>query len=286
MAIMANSCDARWRHYHGRGDQNAPAVSDVAKQLAKQDLDSGASETASAIIERITTEVINDRKKVAKKFLRQSKLAKAGRLGKGPQQERTGAVKGGGQGLEQAPAKNNPAADTVVAEDVEEHVGDADGKAKRKRGKRKRGRSGQGAKSGPDRQQAAPVAVQGRPSGAPRGNGQIQFPRNDNRPNLSLPREERRVEVDRQLAAQNGTRPTRWANPLYKPPGAVRLGGTPEGPLNVLWTTVGDVSVRHPPLIVAPAPTTPSFWPSSLAPLSSSRSGFYISEKSIRIPLS
>jgi hypothetical protein len=156
----------------GEGDQNAPAVSDVAKQLAKQDLKGGVSETANDIIERITTEVINDRKKVAKKFLRQSKLAKAGKLGKGPQQERTGAAEGGGQGLGQTPGENNPAADAVVAEDVEEHVGD-DGKAKRKRGKCKRGRGGQGAKSGPERQQAAPVAVQGRPSGAPRGKGQI-----------------------------------------------------------------------------------------------------------------
>jgi hypothetical protein len=197
----------------GEGDQNAPAVSEVAKQLSKQDLEGGASETASAIIERITAEVINDRKKVAKKFLRQSKLAKTGKLGKGPQQERTGAVEGGGQGLGQAPAENNPVADAVVAEDVEEHVGDTDGKAKRKRG-----RGGQRAKSGPDRQQAAPVAVQGRPSGAPRGNGQIQFPRNDNRPNLSLPREQRKAEVDRQLAAHNGTRPTRWDKPPVQAP--------------------------------------------------------------------
>jgi hypothetical protein len=142
-----------------RGVRMPPPCYDVAKQLAKQDLEGGASETASAIIERITTEVINVRKKVAKKFLRQSKLAKDGRLGKGPQQERTGADGGGGQGLGGAPAENNPAADAVVAEDVEEHVGDADGKTKRKRGKRKRGRGGQGAKSGPDRQQAAPVAV-------------------------------------------------------------------------------------------------------------------------------
>jgi hypothetical protein len=105
----------------GKGGQNAPAVSEVAKQLAKQDLECGAIETASAIIERITTEVIDDRKKVAKKFLRQSKLAKAGKLGRGPQQERTRADEGGGQGLERAPAENNPAADAVVAEDVEEH---------------------------------------------------------------------------------------------------------------------------------------------------------------------
>jgi hypothetical protein len=101
---------------------------------------------------------------------------------------------------------------------VEKHVEEADGKAKRKRGKRKRGRGGQGAKSGPDQQQAAPVAVQGRPSGAPRGNRQIQFPRNDNRPNLSLPREQRRAEVDNQQAAPNGTRPTRWDQPPVQAP--------------------------------------------------------------------
>jgi hypothetical protein len=204
----------------GEGDQNAPAVSEVAKQLAKQDLEGGASETASAIIQRITTEVIDDRKKVAKKFLCRSKLAKAGKLGRRPQwQERTGAAGGGGQGLGQTPAENNPAADAVVVEDVEEHLGDADGKAKRNlRGKRKRGRGGQGAKSGPNRQQAAPIAVQGRPPGAPRGNAQIQFPRNDNRPNLSLPREQRRAKVDQRLAAHNGTRPTRWDKPPVQAP--------------------------------------------------------------------
>jgi hypothetical protein len=76
-------------------------------------------------------------------------------------------------------------------------------------------------------------------------------------------------------------------NPLYKPPGAARLGGTPGGPLNVLWTTVGDVSVLTHPLIVAPALTTSSFWALLLAPLSSSRSESYISElKGIRILLS
>jgi hypothetical protein len=66
----------------------------------------------------------------------------------------------------------------------------------------------------------------------------------------------------------NGLPPTQpglhaGTNPLYKHPGAVRLGGTPDGLLDVLWTTVGDVSVRHPPLIVALALTTPSFWASS-----------------------
>jgi hypothetical protein len=83
-------------------------------------------------------------------FLRQSKLAKSGKLGRERQQNRTGADEGGDQSLGEALAKNHPAANAVVAEDVEEHVGEADGKAKRKYGKRKRGRGGQGAKSGPD----------------------------------------------------------------------------------------------------------------------------------------
>jgi hypothetical protein len=126
----------------GEGGPNAPSVSEVAKRLAEQDLQGGGSKTASAIIERVTTEAINDQRKVAKTFLRQSKLAKSGKLGRGRQQKQMGADKGGGQGPGEAPAKNHPAVDAVVAEDVEEHVGEADGKAKRKRGKRKRGRGG------------------------------------------------------------------------------------------------------------------------------------------------
>jgi hypothetical protein len=62
----------------GKGGPNAPSVSEVAKRLAKQDLQGGGSKTASNIIERVTTEAINDRRKVAKTFLRQSKLAKSG----------------------------------------------------------------------------------------------------------------------------------------------------------------------------------------------------------------
>jgi hypothetical protein len=202
----------------GEGGPNAPSVSEVAKRLEEQDLQGGGSKTASAIIERVTMEAINDRRKGANTFLRQSKLAKSGKLGRGRQQKQTGADEGAGHGPGEAPTKNHPAANAVVAEDVEEHVGEADKKAKRKRGKRKRGRGGQGAKSGPDQQQAAPVAVQGRPSGAPRGNGQTQCSRNDNKPNLSLPREQRRAEVDNRRAAPNGTRPTRWNQPSIQAP--------------------------------------------------------------------
>jgi hypothetical protein len=67
------------------GGPNAPFVSEVAKRLAKQDLQGGAGETARDIIERVTTEAINDRRKVANTFLRQSKLAKSGKLGRGRQ---------------------------------------------------------------------------------------------------------------------------------------------------------------------------------------------------------
>jgi hypothetical protein len=202
----------------GKGGPNAPSVSEVAKRLAEQDLQGGAGETARDIIERVTTEAINDQRKVANTFLRQSKLAKSSKLGRERQQKQTGADEGGGHGPGEAPAKNHPAANAVVAEDVEEHVEEANGKAKHKRGKRKRGRGGQGVKSGLDQQQAAPVAVQGRPSGAPRGNGQTMCPRNDNRSNLSLPREQRRAEVDNRRAAPNGTRPTRWDHPPVQAP--------------------------------------------------------------------
>jgi hypothetical protein len=100
----------------GEGGPNAPSVAEVAKWLEEQDLQGGGSETASAIIERITTEAILDQRKVAKTFLRQSKLAKSGKLGRERQQKQTGADEGRDQGPGEAPAKNHPAADAVVAE--------------------------------------------------------------------------------------------------------------------------------------------------------------------------
>jgi hypothetical protein len=262
-----------------------PPCLTLANKLAKRDLGGGASETASTIIGRVTTEIINDHAKVAKTFLRQSKLAKASKLDKGRQQKRTGADEGGGKGLGGAPVEINPAVNAVVAEDVEEHVGDADGKAKCKRGKCNCGRGGQGAKSGPGRQQAASVAVQGRPSGAPRENEQISFPVTTTY--LTFLYLVNRGEL--KWTNNSGLHTTKLdlhirTNPLHKPLGAVRLGETPDGPLNVLWTTVGDVSVRHPPLIVAPALTMPSLWALSPAPLNPSRSGSYTSDKGIRIP--
>jgi hypothetical protein len=201
-----------------KGVRTPPPCPKWLNGLPSRNLQGRGSETARDIIERVTTEAIDDQRKVAKTFLRQSKLAKSGKLGRERQQKQTGADEGGGQGPGKAPAKNHPAADAVVAEDVEEHVGEVNEKAKRKCGKCKHGRGGQGAKSGPDQQQAAPVAVQGHLSGAPRGNGQIQFSRNDNRPNLSLPREQRRAEVDNRRAAPNGTRPTRWNQPPVQAP--------------------------------------------------------------------
>jgi hypothetical protein len=217
---MAGSYDAGWRHSHARGGQNAPIVSEVAKQLAEQNLEKEGSESVGAIIDRVTSEAIEERKKVAREFARQAKLTKAKKRGRRPKPKRTEADEGEGQGLGGAPVENAPAADAVVAEDVEEHVGDADGKTqrkrgKRKRGKRKRGRGGQGAKSGPDRQQAAPVVNPGHPSGASR---EIGIPKPDNRPNLSLPCEQRKDDVDQRYSAINRTRPTRWDKPPAQAP--------------------------------------------------------------------
>jgi hypothetical protein len=101
---------------------------------------------------------------------------------------------------------------------MEEHVGEANEKAKRKRGQRKRGRGGQGAKVGPDRQQAAPVAIQGRPAPAQRERGGPWIPDPDNRPNLLLPCEQRKAEVDRRLSGINRPMPTRWDQPPVQAP--------------------------------------------------------------------
>jgi hypothetical protein len=73
----------------GERGPNAPSVFEVAKRLAEQDLQGGGCETARDIIERVTTEAIDDRRKVAKTFLRQFKLAKSGKLGQGRQQKQT-----------------------------------------------------------------------------------------------------------------------------------------------------------------------------------------------------
>jgi thioredoxin-like negative regulator of GroEL len=96
MAIMADLCNAG-DTIMGKGGPNAPSVSEVAKRLAKQDLQDRGSETASAIIERVPTEAINDRRKVAKTFLRQFKqLARSDKVGRGRRQKQTGADEGGG----------------------------------------------------------------------------------------------------------------------------------------------------------------------------------------------
>jgi hypothetical protein len=106
----------------------------------------------------------------------------------------------------------------LLSADVEEHVGDAAEKRKRKRGKRKRGKGGQGAKDGPDRPQAGPVAVGVPPPDGRGASGKCPFPNPNNRPNLFLPREQRKADVDQRLAALNKPRPTRWDQPPVQAP--------------------------------------------------------------------
>jgi hypothetical protein len=228
----------------GEGDQNAPAVSEVAKQLAKQDLEGGASETASAIIERITIKVIDDRKKVAKNFLRQSKLAKAGKLGRGPQQERTGAAGGGGQGLGQALAENNPAVDAVVVRTWRNTWETLTGRPSASVGSASVDEVVRESRMAPtdSRQPLLPSRdVLPEPHVV---TGKFNFPVTIT--DLTFLYLVSRGELKWTNDWLHTTEPGLHAgtNPLYKPPGAVRLRGTPEGPLNVLWTTVADVSVR------------------------------------------
>ena len=149
-------------------------------------------------------------------LLRQGSLAernlRTGRELTGP---RTPALGGNQKGLTLLPplsllpslARRRPANQLLR---VQENAGDPTEKGQRKRGKRKRGRGGPRAKPGPDRQQAAPVVNTRRPVEVPRGNGNHRIPNPDIRPNLSLPREQRKAEVDRRLAASNPPRPTRW----------------------------------------------------------------------------
>jgi hypothetical protein len=208
----------------GEGGQNAPGVSEVAKQLAKQDLGAGASETVSAIIERVTTHVIQDRKKVAKRFVQQAKLVKARKRGKVPQQKQAGPDEGKAQGLEEAPVENDPAAGAAVAKDVEEHVGDSDGKAKRKRGKRKRGRDGQRVAPTDNRQPLLPSKdVLPEPRVV---TGTIRFPIPTTY--LTFLYLVSRGKLTWTNVWLHSTEQGLHAgiNPLYKPPGAARLGGT------------------------------------------------------------
>jgi hypothetical protein len=204
-----------------------PTVSEVAERLAGQNLEKESKESVADIIARVQEESEQEQKKVARKFIQKAKLVQAGKLGGGLRRAQKGADEVGNKGRGGAPVEVDPALavaiipkpntgalDEPAAADVEEHVGDAAEKrkrkrGKRKRGKRKRGKGGQGAKDGPDRPQAGHVAVRGPPLGVRGASGKCPIPNPDNRPNLFLPREQRKADVDQRLAALNGPRPTR-----------------------------------------------------------------------------
>ena len=227
------------------GGSDAPTPSDVADRLAQQNLASENTEDSASFRARVAEEIVarerakgnsgNDtvfRNHVADEIIQRELVRTEERAIKKAQKarkkKRTGAdgIKGGPEGT---PAGVDPASAVVVVakpgteasskpQDVEEHVGEADGKVKPKRGKRKRGRGGQGAKVGPDRQQAAPVVIQRRPAPAQREQGGPRIPDPDTRPNLSLPREQRKAEVDKRLAGITRPRPTRWDKPPAQAP--------------------------------------------------------------------
>jgi hypothetical protein len=151
------------------GGSQAPTRSNVAKKLAQQNLAAGGTENTEAFNARIVDEALEEHgKKLARREARAAEKAE-----KALNKERARADGVQGTGPEGAPAGFDPASAVVVIvrpgneassrpQDMEKHVGEANGKTKRKRGQRKRGRGDQGAKVGPNRQQAAPVAIQGR----------------------------------------------------------------------------------------------------------------------------
>jgi hypothetical protein len=152
------------------GGSEAPTPSNVAEKLAQQDIGKDGTENTEAFRERVADEIVQ--RELARREAREARKAE-----KALNKERARADGVKGTGPQGAPAGVDPATAVAVAvrpgkeasskpQDVEEHVGEANGKAKRKRGQRKRGHGGQGAKVGLDRQQAAPVAIQGRPAPA------------------------------------------------------------------------------------------------------------------------
>jgi hypothetical protein len=157
------------------------------------------------------------------------------------------------------------------------NTGESNGrKAKRKRKQRKRGRGGQGAKVGPDRQQAAPVALQGRPTPAPRQQGSTWILEPDNRSNLLLPCEQRKAEVNKRLfgtgqpAKAYSLGPTFCTSPQAQPASL----GQQEICSRQLWMTA-DANVRLSLLTADRPVTTRTFWALSLGPSSSSRNVCY-----------
>jgi hypothetical protein len=207
------------------GGSQAPTPSNVVKRLAQQNLAAGGTEDTEAFNARIVDEALEEHgKKLAR---REARAAKKAEKALNKERARADGVKG--TGPKGAPAGIDPAATIAVVvrpgneasskpQDKEEHVGEANGKAKRKRGQRKRGRGGQGVKVGPERQQAAPVAIQGCPTPAKREQGKPWIPDPDNRPNLFLLCEQRKAEVDRRLSGINRPKPTRWDQPPVQAP--------------------------------------------------------------------
>jgi hypothetical protein len=261
------------------GGSEAPTPSNVAKKLAQQDIGKDGTENTDAFRERVADEIVQW--ELARWEAREARKAE-----KALNKERARADGVKGTGPEGAPARVDPAiAVAVVArpgneasskpQNVEEHVGEANGKAKRKHGQRKRGRGGQGAKVGPDRQQAAHVAIQGRPAPAQREQGGPRIPDPDNCPNLLLPREQRKAEVDRRLSGINRPKPTRCDQPPAQAPRRSRLAGTTGDLLPSQLRTTADANVRLPLLTADRPTTTRSFWALSLGPSSSSRNVCY-----------
>jgi hypothetical protein len=165
-------------------------------------------------------------------------------------------------------------------QDVEEHVGEANGKANANAG-------------------SVSVAVEVRePRLAPTDSRQPLLPSRDVPPQLGVSRGalgfptpiivltssflviRERPKWTGGFLASTGQSLLAGTNLLHKPPGAARLAGTTGELLpSQLWTTA-DANVRLPLLTADRPTTTRSFWALSLGPSSSSRNVCYGSRKS------
>jgi hypothetical protein len=232
------------------GGSEAPTPSNVAEKLVQQDIGKDGTENTDAFRERVADEIVQ--RELARREAREARKAEKA-LNK--ECARADGVKG--TGPEGAPARVDPAtAVAVVArpgneasskpKDVEEHVGEANGKAKRKRG-------------------YVSVAVEVRePRLAPTDSRQPLLPSRDVPPQLSVSGggpgfptpitvltfsflvSRERPKWTRGSLASTGQSLLAGTNLLHKPPGAARLAGT-KGDLlpSQLWTTA-DAWQRTP----------------------------------------
>jgi hypothetical protein len=210
------------------GGSQAPTPSNVAENLA-----AGGTVNTEAFNAHIVDEALEEHgKKLARREARAAEKAE-----KALNNERARADGVQGTGPEGAHAGVDPAAAIAFVvrpgneasskpQDAEEHVGEANGKAKRKRGQRKHGRGGQGAKVGPDSGQPLLLSKDVPPPlSVSKGGPGFLTPINVLTFSSLVSRG--RLRWTESSLAPTGQSLPAGTNLLYMPPGAARLVETP-----------------------------------------------------------